>query len=170
MEMPDFRPNPQKTRSFLKRIEIGTNLQTTRASYFFPSTTDMGLSIGYRLNSRGTVGIGGSYKLGWGQSINHMKLSSQGASLRSFLDFQLKKSFYLSGGYELNYQQAFTSLSQLSAVSDWTRSGLVGISKIVSLKGRLLKKTKVQLLWDFLSYSQLPKTNPFKFRVGYDLK
>jgi hypothetical protein len=130
----------------------------------------MGLSIGYRLNSRGTVGIGGSYKLGWGQSINHMKLSSQGASLRSFLDFQLKKSFYLSGGYELNYQQAFTSLSQLSAVSDWTRSGLVGISKIVSLKGRLLKKTKVQLLWDFLSYSQLPKTNPFKFRVGYDLK
>ncbi|MDP4130640.1 MAG: hypothetical protein Q8918_18225 [Bacteroidota bacterium] len=168
MDMPSFKPNPGKTHSFLKRIEVGTNLQTTRANYFFPSTTDLGLSLGYRLSGRSTIGIGGSYKLGWGSNISHIKLSGQGASIRSFIDFQLKKSYYLSGGYELNYQQSFTSFSQISSVNDWTRSGLIGISKIVSLGGKIVKKTKVQLLFDFLSYSQIPRTQPLKFRVGYN--
>ena len=71
--------------------------------------------------SKLSFGIGGSYKIGWGQSINHVKLSSQGASIRSFLDFQLRKTYYLSGGYELNYQQAFTSFSQISSVTDWSK-------------------------------------------------
>jgi hypothetical protein len=54
-------------------------------------------------------------------------------------------------------------------VNDWTRSGLVGISKVVSLNSKFFKKTKVQLLWDFLWYTQIPRTaGPFKFRVGYN--
>jgi hypothetical protein len=167
MDMPDFRPNNQKTKSFLKRLQYGTDLQTTRANYFWPTTTDIGLSVSYQLNNRLDIGVGGSYKIGWGQNINHVKLSNQGASLRSFFDFQLKKSFYASGGYELNYQQAFTSFSQISSVNDWTRSGLVGISKIVSLNSKFLKKTKVQLLWDWLSYSQVPRRTPIVFRVNY---
>ena len=32
---------------------------------------------------------------------------------------------------------------------------------------KVLKKTKVQFLWDFLSYKQVPQTTPLKFRVGY---
>jgi hypothetical protein len=167
MDMPDFKPNNQKTKSFLKRLQYGTDLQTTRANYFWPTTTDIGLSVSYQLNNRLDIGVGGSYKIGWGQSINHVKLSSQGASLRSFFDFQLKKSFYASGGYELNYQQAFTSFSQISSVNDWTRSGLVGISKVVSLNSKFFKKTKVQLLLDIISFYQIPRTNPVKFRVGY---
>jgi hypothetical protein len=169
MDMPDFKLNPNKTHSFLKRIELGTNLQTTRANYFFLSTTDIGLSIGYKLNSRSTVGVGGSFKIGWGQNISHIRLSGDGASVRTFLDFLLKKSFYASGGFEINHQQAFTSFNQISPVNDWSRSGLIGISKIVSLPGKVVKKTKVQLLWDLLWYSQNPRTaSPFKFRVGYN--
>ncbi len=30
-----------------------------------------------------------------------------------------------------------------------------------------LQKTKVQLLWDILSYQQVPKAQALKFRVGY---
>ncbi|HMH31997.1 MAG TPA: hypothetical protein VK543_03150, partial [Puia sp.] len=44
IDMPDFKPNNQKTKPFLKRLELGTNLQTTRSSYFFPTTTDIGWS------------------------------------------------------------------------------------------------------------------------------
>ena len=169
MDMPDFKLNPNKTHSFLKRIELGTNLQTTRANYFFLSTTDIGLSIGYKLNSRNTVGVGGSFKIGWWQNISHIRLSGEGASVRTFFDFLLKKSFYASGGFEINHQQEFTSFNQISPVNDWSRSGLIGISKIVSLPGKVVKKTKVQLLWDFLWYSQNPRTaSPFKFRVGYN--
>jgi hypothetical protein len=168
IDMPAFKPNPEKTHALLKRIEVGANMQTTRANYFFPSTTDLGLSLGFRLSGRNTIGIGGSYKLGWQTNISHIKLSGQGASIRSFIDVQLKKSYYLSGGYELNYQRSFTSFSQISSVNDWTRSGLIGVSKIISLGGKIIKKTKVQLLWDFLSYSQLPRAQPLKFRVGYN--
>lgn len=167
MDMPDFQPNHQKTRQFFKRLEVGTDLQTTRASYFWPTTTDIGLSLTYVASNKLDFGIGGSYKIGWGQNINHVKLSSAGASIRSFLDFQLRKTFYMTGAYELNYQQAFTSFSQISSVTDWSRSGLVGLSKIVSLNSKFFKKTKVQLLWDFLSYSQVPRRNPIVFRVGY---
>ncbi|MGH2563509.1 MAG: hypothetical protein ACRDE5_03285, partial [Ginsengibacter sp.] len=67
MEMPDFKPNNQKTKPFLQRLEYGTNLQTTRGSFIFPTTTDLGLSVGYKLNNKSTVGIGASYKQGWGK-------------------------------------------------------------------------------------------------------
>ncbi|HVY76440.1 MAG TPA: hypothetical protein VG890_16535 [Puia sp.] len=169
MEMPDFKPNPEKTHSFFRRLQWGMDLQTTRASYFWPTTTDIGLSVAYKVSGKLDFGIGGSYKIGWGQSINHVKLSSQGASIRTFFDFQLKKSFYASGGYELNYQEAFTSFSQISSVRDWSRSCLIGVTKEITLGGKFLKKTKVQLLFDVLSYYQTPRTNPIKFRIGYTL-
>jgi hypothetical protein len=136
MNMPDFQPNQQKTKSLLKRIEIGTNLQTERANYFFPGTTDIGLSIDHKLPGSNIIGIGESHEISWSQNISHIRSSSERASTRSFLDIKLKKSFYASGGYELNHRKAFTSFSQISSVNDWTRSGPIGISKIVSLGGK----------------------------------
>jgi hypothetical protein len=86
---------------------------------------------------------------------------------------KLKGSFYVSGGFEYNYQPMNAdSLSSNSGmhwneISSWQQSGLVGISKVVSIKSKFFKKTKLQLMWDFLSYQQLPRTQPMKFRVGY---
>ncbi len=168
MDMPGFKPNNQKTKSFLKRLELGTNLQTTRAGYFFPATTDFGLSIGYKVNNGITAGIGASYKVGWGSGINHIAVTSEGAGLRSFFDFKLKGNFYGSGGLEYNYQQPFSSFRQINNLGAWQQSGLVGITRMMSLAGKVVKKTKVQLLWDFLSYYQLPRTQPLKFRIGYN--
>lgn len=166
-DMPDFKPKEQKTKSFLKRLEYGTNVQTVRSNNYFPSTTDLALSVGYKMSDRNIVGIGASYKMGWGRDIQHISLSSQGIGFRSFVDINLKASFFVSGGFEYNYQQAFASMRELYALNCWQQSGLLGISKIVSLKTKYFKKTKLQLLWDMLSYQQVPKTQPLKFRVGY---
>lgn len=168
IDMPKFKPNDQKTKPFLKRLELGTNLQTTRTNYFFPTTTDIGLSLGYKLSNAGTAGIGVSYKIGWGSGINHIHVTSEGIGLRSFLDMKLKKNFYISGGYEENYQQPFNSFQDIRELHAWQHSGLIGLSKMVSFTSKVIKKTKVQLLWDFLSYYQLPRTQPIKFRVGYN--
>jgi len=165
--MPDFKPNGQKTRSFLRRLEIGTNLQTTHSNYFFPTTTDVGLSLGYKLTDNNDVGIGASYKIGWGTDINHIRVGSQGVGLRSFVDIQLKKSFFATGGFEYNYQLPFSSLKPLKDLCHWQQSGLLGVSKVVSMKNKVFKNTKIQLLWDFLSYQQIPQTQPFLFRIGY---
>ena len=167
LETPDFKPNMQKTKPFLKRLEYGVNFQSVKSNYYFPTTTDIALSIGYKLNGKNIVGIGASYKMGWGKDIKHISISGEGIGLRTFLDMQLKGSFYASGGLEYNYQQPFRSIREIYPLKAWQQSGLLGISKIVSLKTKMFKKAKLQLLWDMLSYQQVPKTQPIKFRVGY---
>ncbi len=170
IDMPGFRPNKQKTKPFLKRLEYGADLQTSHTTYYFPTTTDIGLSLGYKLNNELTVGVGGSYKIGWGTNFNNIKVTSEGAGLRSFFDLHLKGSFFASGGLEYNYQQPFKDFQQIRSLHDWQQSGLVGVSKIIRLGSwsKVLKKTKMQFLWDFLSYYQVPRTQPLKFRIGYN--
>ena len=167
MDMPDFKPNNERKKTFLKRLEFGTNFQTTQTNYYFPTTTDLGLSLGYKLDHSNTVGIGASYKIGWGEGIQHIALSSQGVGLRSFINVKVKGSWGLAGGFEYNYQQPFSSYQDIRNLSGWTQSGLIGITKTVSMKSTVFKKTQVQLLWDFLSYQQVPKTQPVLFRLAY---
>jgi hypothetical protein len=169
-DMPDFKPNNQKTKAFSKRIEYSINFQTTRNNYYFPTTSDFGLSVGYKLNDRCTAGIGLSGKLGWGNGIQHIAFSSQGVGLRSFVDIKLKGSFYGSGAIEYNYAKPFSSYQDIKRIERWTRSGLIGISKILSLKNHVFKKTKLSVLWDFLSYEQHPRSQPILFRAGYYFK
>jgi hypothetical protein len=167
--MPDFKPNSQKVKNFWQRIELGTNVQSVKSNGYFPVTSDVGLSAGYKLNDKSVVGIGMSYKMGWGENIRRIKLTHEGVGVRSFFEFKLKSSFYGSGGFEYNYQQPFNSFRQLRGFDSWQRSGLIGVSKVLAVQSKLFKKTKVQLLWDFLSYQQLPRTQPIKFRIGYQL-
>ncbi len=167
--MPEgFRPNNQKTKGFWKRLEVGTNTQTQRATNYFPVTSDLGLSVGYKLNDKSIVGVGASYKLGWGRGWNHIKFTSEGAGLRTFIDWKLKGSFWMSGGYEMNYKTGFNRIYLLRDFSEWQRSGLVGISKVVDVRSKFFSKTKVQLLWDFLSYNQIPRSQSILFRIGYN--
>ncbi|MDO6433269.1 hypothetical protein Q4E93_21845 [Flavitalea sp. BT771] len=168
IDLPDFKPNEQKTKTFWKRLEYGTNFQTTRNNSYFPTVSDFGLSVGYKLSDRSIIGLGASYKLGWGNGIQHIAFSSQGMGLRSFVEVKLKGSFSLSGGWEYNHTRPFASYQQLRRWDEWTHSGLIGVSKTVSMKSRVFKKTKVQLLWDFLSYQQVPKGQAVVFRVGYN--
>ena len=169
--MPEgFKPNNQKTKSFLQRVEIGTNIQSQKASGLFPATTDIGLSIGYKLTDKSILGIGASYKMGMGKDIRHINITHQGAGLRSFIDWKIKGSFWMSGGYEMNYRNAFRRIDVLKDLDAWQQSGLIGLSKVISLKTKFFSKTKLQLLWDFMSYQQLPRTQPILFRVGYAIK
>ena len=167
MEVPDFRPNSQRTRSLWGRLEWGVNLQSLPSNYAFPATSDLGGSLGYKLNDGNTFGIGASFKVGWGRDISHISISSNGFSLRSFWEMKIKGSLHISGGLEYNHMTPFTSLQQVRHLGDWTPSGLIGVSKTISAKSRVFKKTKLQLLWDFLSYSQPMKTQAFIFRIGY---
>jgi hypothetical protein len=167
--MPEgFKPNNQKTKSFFQRLEFGTNIQTQKSTNFFPTISDVGLSLGYKLNDRSIVGLGTSFKVGWGTGWNNIHISQQGLAFRSFIDWKFKGSIWISGGYEQNLKTVITRIDQLRDLSAWQQSGLLGISKVVSVKSKLFKKTKVQLLWDFLSYQQIPRAQPIIFRIGYN--
>jgi len=168
MDIPGFKPNNQKTKSFLKRLEYGANIQSQKARHFFPVTSDIGLSLGYKLNDRSSIGIGASYKLGCGRGWDNISITHQGIGIRSYADLKIKGSFYLSAGYEQNYRNLIHSIDQLREYSSWQRSGLLGVNKKYKVSKKI--KGEMKLLCDFLSYQQVPKTQAFVFRIGYSLK
>lgn len=167
-EIPTFKPNSQKTKSFLKRLEYGANIQFGKSNQFMPTTSDIALSLGYKINDKSSIGIGASYKLGLGSGWNNIRLTNEGLGLRSYIDWKIKGGFYLSGGYEQNYNSQFKNIGQLKQYSSWQTAGLIGLTKKVKLKGG--KSTKIQIMYDFLSYSHTPTTQPFVFRTGFNLK
>jgi hypothetical protein len=179
--LPSFKKKDLKSKTFAQRIEIGSNIQFGKPNAFVPSQADLGLSIGYKISEKSTAGLGCSYKLNYG-AINDFYLQHGGISLRSFLDMKLKKQFYVTGGFEMNYNNAFHNFSEVSTGfgrmgigNAWQSSGLVGIMKKISFptssfgkKAGLVKGTKLSLLYDFLYNSHLIETPAFLFRVGYN--
>lgn len=169
--MPEgFKPNDQKTKSFFKRLELGTNIQTQKSTNYFPTTSDVAVSVGYKLNDKSIIGIGGGTKVGLGRGWNNIRFSYEGISLRSFIDWRLKGNLWISGGYERNFKTSFSNVSQLQGMSGWQSSGLIGLSKAVPVKSKFFKKTKLQLLWDFMAQEQIPRTQSFIFRINYNFK
>ncbi len=162
-----FTPNSQRTKSFLKRLDWGVNYQSQRSSGLLPQSSDVGLSVGYKWNDRLVSGVGVAYRFGIGNDIKHLQVSHLGVGVRSFLDYNIKRSFWLNGGFELNHQDAFSRFEQLRNVSEWQQSAFLGLSKVISLRSKFFKKTKLQLMWDILSYWQTPHTQPVLFRYNY---
>jgi hypothetical protein len=160
--------NTQHTKSFSQRLEYGATMQTARSTNYFPSTSDIGLYTGYRLNDKSVIGVGLSYKLGWGKDIGHIHLSSQGIGLRSFFDCKIKGSYWASGGAEMNHNSAFNNFNDLRVPGIWNKSALIGISKEYSVSK--IVKGKIQLLYDLLWKEQTPRGQQFQFRIGYSLK
>lgn len=168
LAMPAGQGNNQHTKSLWKRIQYGFDMQSSKSNLYYPNQTIFTVTAGYKLTEVNTVGIGIGYTVGWGKDIQHISVTNQGIGFRSFADIKIKGSFYGSGGFEYNYAYPFQSFSQMSNSGLWQRSGLIGITKMVSIRSHLVKKTKLQLLWNFLSYYQTPKTQPIVFRVGYN--
>ncbi len=167
VDIPDFKPNMQKTKTFLQRIEYSSDFQFAKTNSLLPTTVDIGLGVGYKLNDKSLIGIGVSYKMGLG-SIQHISITHQGVGLRSYIDWKLKKQFFVSGGFEMNYNAQFKNIAQLNSYSDWQQSGLIGLSKKINVKTKWFKGTKLQLLYDMLCNQHTPVTQPILFRIGYN--
>jgi len=166
-ETPDFKPNETKTKTFKQRIQFGSDFQFAKNNSLVPTTADIGLSLGYKLNDKSIIGIGASYKMGMG-SIEHIQITHQGISAKSFIDWKLKKQFFVSGGFEMNYNAQFKNIQQLQSYNGWQQSGLIGISKKINVKSKLIKQTKIQLLYDMLARQHAPVSQPIIFRTGYN--
>ena len=166
-QMPAAKTNDQHTKSLLGRLQYSFNFQTTHNSIYYPSLLTLGLGLGYNLGHSNIIGIGASYEMGTGNGINHIAITGNGLGLRSFATIKIKSSFSFYAGYEENYTTPFTSYQQLKQLEYWTRSGLAGLQKTISMKSTVFKQTTLALLFDFLSYQNVPATQPLIFRIGY---
>lgn len=169
IEMPEgFKPNPEKTKSFFQRIQLNADFQTTRHNNLFPLNSDLGFSIGYKLNAKSIIAIGSSFKLGWGTGFNHIRLTSQGVAVRGGIGWKLKGNLFIAGNYEQNYFSSINNVSQLRNSNSWKTSALLGLNKKYKTgKGR---GAEIKLLYDFF-YNRPPiRTQPLIVRFGYNLK
>lgn len=167
LTIPDFKPNELKTKSFLKRLEYGISIQSQRSRSYLPASSDIALTAGYKISGNSILGLGVSYKLGWGDGgFNNLHLTSEGIGARSYVDIKVKGNFWATGGYEMNYLKTIGRYEVLKNFSNWQRSGLLGITKKYKA-GK--KENKIQLLWDFLSYNQIPRSQALQFRMGFNL-
>jgi hypothetical protein len=172
--LPSFKKSEVKSKNFKQRIEIGSNFQFGRPNRYTGSQADVGLSVGYKLNDKSLVGIGFSYKLNYG-AIDNFYVQHGGVGVRSFVDYKIKKQFFVSGGLEMNYNNSFKNFAELRNTNGttgigntWQSSGLIGISKKINMKTKLVKGTKLQLLYDMLYNTHVVPTQPVVFRVGYN--
>lgn len=152
-------------RKFKDRVHFGVNFQTVRASGIFPTTSDLGLSLGIDLSDRFTAGVGAAGKIGLGQSIQQIKISGQGVSFRSFIDGRIKGGIYLTASAEMNYLSEINKLDQLKEMSAWKFAGLAGLTKKIRVNQKA--QANFQLLYDFFYRSTGVPTQPLLFRIGY---
>lgn len=166
---PIPQQNQQKggTTSMGKRLIIDINVQPHRSTVM---VMDIGMGIGYKWSERSIIGIGTAYKVGLGKNIQNLSISHQGISLRSFVDWRIKNGIWISGGYERNYLSEIRKLYFLRELNAWQQSGLIGVTKTIQNASGLLKSTKFQLFWDFLSNRQVPRAQPLVFRMGYSFR
>ncbi|MDN3657814.1 hypothetical protein QWZ08_19335 [Ferruginibacter paludis] len=166
-EIPDFKADNTKTKTFKQRLEFSVDMQSIGANAYLPAKENIGFNLGFQINEKSSAGIGASYLAGLG-TIEHIHLTHQGVGLRSFVDWKLKRQFFLSGGFEMNYNTVFKNLSQLQQYSTWQQSGLAGISKKMPIKNKWFKGTKFQLLYDLLASQHPFNTHPIVFRAGFN--
>ena len=169
-ELPDFKPNMQKTKTFSQRLEYGMNIQPEKNNSLLPGALNVGLSVGYKLNDKSLVGLGLNYKLGMGK-IDKINFTHEGIGFRSFMDWKIKKQFFISGGYEMNFLARAITASQILPLggegASWQQSALLGISKKLSLRTKFIKSGQLQLLYDFLYKQHEPVSKQWVFRMGY---
>ena len=165
----NFKPNTQKTKSFLKRLEYGFNVQSQRPNNLLPVTSSLAATVGYKLNDRNTIGIGASYNMGWGNGFNNISLTTQGVGLRSYIDSKIKGGFSITCGFEKNYtptlKEKLDAFYKRGSWSAWRSSALIGVTKKVALSKK--KSSSMQLFYDLLNNQDHIKTQPWVFRVGW---
>ncbi len=183
--LPSFKKKELKSKTFKQRLELGSNIQFGKPNRYTSSQADMGMSIGYKVNDKSIVGIGFSYKLNYG-SINNFYVQHGGFSLRSGYDVKLFShrggarggGFFISSGFELNYNQAFKNFSEIRNAYGTTgignalqSSALIGLSKKIKFssaggKTKWIKGTKIQLLYDMLYNTHVVPTQAVQIRIG----
>jgi hypothetical protein len=182
MVMPEYAPNPEKTKPVWKRIRLGTDFSTLRSNQYFPHRMDITVTAAYKLSDKAQAGIGLSSRVGFGKSWKQVRVTGEGVGFRTFVDWKAPDLFntnsrflasiWFTAGAEMNYTRTIESLAVFKNYSNWTKSALAGISKRYSIASPLKKGKKLQgnmqVLYDFLHGQHTPPTPAFVWRVGYN--
>jgi hypothetical protein len=160
-----FRPNSQKTKSFKERISFSYDIQFQRKSNVLPNASNVAVNLNYKANDFMNSGIGMAFKIGFGESIQKIKFTTESIGLRSFIEYKTIHSLYVRVGAEYSYNIARVLIPNVLERENWDKSALLGLSKKVNFKS---KSASVQLMYDFLYKQNIPFSNPLIYRISYN--
>lgn len=160
-DVPDFKPNALKTKSFTKRIKYGIDFQLDPSKEFYPSGILGGLNLGYQLDLNSMIGIGFAIHSLFNSKEEVKGIPDNNLSLRSFFDKRIKGVVFFTTGYERNYSN--TDFKFIKPNEEHLLSGLKFKYGFGSKLG-----FQISLLYDFLYDQHIPISKQLVYRIGYN--
>jgi hypothetical protein len=154
--------NSQKSKSFLKRLTYETNCQTQKIE---TTMADVSLTVGYKINDRSIISIGGAARVGLGKDWNNIRFTNEGFGLKSVLDWKVKHGIWMMGSYETNYYNRFSESQYNGNIDPWQANILLGLMKKIQINSK--KTSTVRLAYNLMYKQNNFLTQPVVFKVGY---
>ncbi len=165
-QMPEFTPNPYKTKNFWERIDIGFDLQFDRSTRFLPASGTAGVQAAFNFTQRWSAGLTGSYRFGMGE-IKHIRFSHLGMGYGAFANYKIWKGLGVQAGYERNRRTDIETAEGQRFPAAWTSSALAGVTWEYGI-GKKAKGT-IGIFFDALYKQHTPETNAVLWRMGWKL-
>jgi hypothetical protein len=153
----EWQPNPLKTKRFIDRLNYGGTFQADKRNNFFPTSGTLAGQSSYQLHKNSNIGIGASWIIGFdrsrGSGLSELPViqsfNSSGFGMRSFIDFKLRSSIFIQGGYERNYRSLLRVNQLWNDKIGVTQSCLLGL-KLKYRSSNKQSKPTLELLYDFM--------------------
>ncbi len=158
-DVPDFKPNPLKTKRKIDRLHFGFDFQFDNRTSLIPKGITTGLNGEYQLNPLLSIGTGIAYHASFNKTAGENKNSlSSSYTLRSYIDYKLKSILFLTMNYERINLVPFHRPKTIE-------SALIGLKIKYSVKGKLAPS--ISLMYDLLYDKHVPETPMIVYRVGW---
>jgi hypothetical protein len=174
-DIPDFKSKSVRSKTFLQRVELGSDIKFSGSSHSLPVRSEVTLSAGYKFSDRISMGFGFTHRLGLGEGFRKIAFTQEGIGFSSYYRMQMKGNLFISGGWEQNYFNSFYTISNIPD-RGWKSSALLGVGKKTAfgksfLRGKWgherTKSATITLLYDFLYKRAQPQTEALKVRFGF---
>lgn len=148
-------------RTFSERLVIATNFQLLSID---PFSVDLAPQIGYRFNSLFSLGLGGTYRKTFNDSIP--SLSPEVFGYKAFVSYDILNSFFAYGEYAQN--SPGVTVKEGISQRIWKPAALLGVGRRFSLHKNV--DMTVVALYNFIHSPGDPVyPRPFMVRFGFQL-
>ena len=148
-------------RTFRERLVLGTNFQVLSID---PFSFELAPQAGYRFNSRLTLGIGGTYRQTFKDSI--ATLSPEVFGYKAFVSYDLVKSFFAYSEYAQN--SPGVKVQEGISKRIWKPAALLGVGRKLSVHKKI--DMTIVAIYNIMHTQGDPiYPKPFVVRVGFQL-
>ncbi len=152
-----------KDHSFRERLVIGGNFNINNIK---PLSLDLSPQLGYRFNKRFIVGIGGTYRQTFTDSLKvSPAIPANSYGFRAFSSYDVFKSFFAYGEYE---QMSKEITAGDRKQTEWVDGLLLGIGREISVHPKL--NMNVMMLYNLINEQENPiYGRRWVMKVGFQL-